>query len=397
MKKFIIFLCVCVVCFFNVQPSYLIYASSKNEQLLNLEEELSDNVFTQLSTLDFSGLDYYLTEINNSYSFTDLSNIKEVVSKIAGGEYFTDFSSVLDGLINILFSNIKNFIPIIFLIIAIAVVASILNSLKSSVIGSGVNDIIHFVCYSVVVLLLVANVTKVIDLTNSALTNMTNQMEIVFPILLTLLTAVGGVSSVGIYKPIVAVLTQGVGVVFSKVLFPIFVVSFIFLIVGNLSKNIKLDKFCGFLSSVFKWIVGFVFTLFASFLTIQGVSAGKFDGISVKATKFAVKSYVPLIGGYISDGFDLILCASVIIKNAVGVVGLVLVLFTIISPVIQILVLKLGLQLVSAILEPIGETQISNFATGCSKILIYPIVLILAVAFMYVLSVGLIMTTANVV
>ena len=121
-------------------------------------------------------------QFNNSYSFTDLSNIKEVVSKIAGGEYFTDFSSVLDGLINILFSNIKNFIPIIFLIIAIAVVASILNSLKSSVIGSGVNDIIHFVCYSVVVLLLVANVTKVVDLTNSALTNMTNQMEIVFPI-----------------------------------------------------------------------------------------------------------------------------------------------------------------------------------------------------------------------
>ena len=185
--------------------------------------------------------------------------------------------------------------------------------------------------------------------------------------------------------------------VFSKFLLPIFILSFIFLVVGNLSNNLKLTKFNGLLNSVFKWVVGFVFTMFGAFLTIQGISAGKFDGISIKATKFAVKSYIPLIGGYISDGFDLIMYSSVIIKNAVGVAGLFLIFGLILKPIIQILVLKLGLQLISAILEPIGDGRIGNFASGCSKILVYPIVLILAVSFMYLLSVGLIMTTANLV
>ena len=214
--------------------------------------------------------------------------------------------------------------------------------------------------------------------------------------MLTLLTAIGGVSSAGIYKPVVAVLTQGVSFIFSKLLFPIFILSFVFLVVGNLSKNVKLNRFNEFLSSVFKWVVGFVFTMFGAFLTIQGISAGKFDGISIKATKFAVKSYIPLIGGYISDGFDLILYSSVIIKNAVGVVGLFLIFASILGPIIQILMFKLGLQLVSAILEPVGDGRIGNFTSGCSKILVYPIVLILAVSFMYLLSVGLIMTTANI-
>lgn len=397
MKKFIIFLAVCVVCFFNVNPSYIIYAEANKSNEESIEKELSGNVISQLESLDFSALDYYLNEINNNYNFTNSTNVSDVVKLITSGEYFNNYSNVFSGVLNILFANVKNVLPVLFLIIGVAIIGSILNSLKSSNVSSGVNDIIHFVCYAVVVLLLVANITKIISLTNNTLNSMSGQMEIIFPILLTLLTAVGGITSVGIYKPVVAVLTQGVGFIFSKVLFPVFTISFIFLVVSNLSKNVKLDKFSGFLSSLFKWIVGFVFTMFAAFLSIQGVSAGKFDGISVKATKFAVKSYIPLIGGYISDGFDLILCASVIIKNAVGVIGLMLMLLTIISPILQIVIFKLGLQLVSAILEPVGESRISNFASGCSKIMIYPIVLILAVAFMYVLSVGLIMTTANVV
>ena len=167
--------------------------------------------------------------------------------------------------------------------------------------------------------------------------------------------------------------------------------------IGNLSKNVSLSKFNEFISSIFKWVVGFVCTMFSAFLVVQGISAGKYDGISLKATKFAVKSYIPLIGGFISDGFDLIICSSILIKNAVGVVGIVLIILSIISPIIQILVLKFSLQLISAILQPVGDSRICEFCNGCSKILVYPIVLILAVAFMFFLSTGLIMSTANLI
>lgn len=393
MKKFIIFLAICVVCFFNIQPSIIVSAESNND----LEHDLNNNVIEQLSNLNFDELDYYLTNFQDEYSFLNSTNFSDTIKQLALGEYFNNYNSVFDGVLNMLFGNIKNVIPLIFLIVAIAVLGSILNALKSNNINSGVNDLIHFVCYGVVVLILVGCVSTIISTTKNTINNMSSQMEIIFPIMLTLLTAVGGVSSVTIYKPVVAILTQGVSLVFSKFLLPIFILSFIFLIIGNLSNNLKLTKFNGLLNSVFKWVVGFVFTMFGAFLTIQGISAGKFDGISIKATKFAVKSYIPLIGGYISDGFDLIMYSSVIIKNAVGVAGLFLIFGLILKPIIQILVLKLGLQLISAILEPIGDGRIGNFASGCSKILVYPIVLILAVSFMYLLSVGLIMTTANLV
>jgi stage III sporulation protein AE len=210
-----------------------------------------------------------------------------------------------------------------------------------------------------------------------------------------MLTAMGSVVSVGIYQPLVAILSGGVTAIFSKIIFPIFLLLLIFIILNNLSGLVKLNKFISFLSSTFKWIVGFVFTMFAGLLTIQGISAGRYDTISLKATRFAMKSYIPIIGGYLSDGLDYVMLSSVLIKNAIGVAGIILLIMTILIPIINILILKLGLQFVAGVIETMGNSKISGLCDDLSKVLICPIVVILAMAFMYFLSVGLMMCTIS--
>ena len=150
------------------------------------------------------------------------------------------------------------------------------------------------------------------------------------------------------------------------------------------------------MSSSFKWIVGLVFTLFTGFLSIQGISAGKYDSVSIKATKFAIKSYIPIIGSYISDGMDFLVLGSVLVKNTIGLVGVLILFISIITPILNMLIVKLGLQLTAGILEMTGSSKSSNFLSKCSNLLIYPIVLILGVAFMYVITISLIMCTANI-
>ena len=236
----------------------------------------------------------------------------------------------------------------------------------------------------------------VLEVTSNTLGLIVGQMQIIFPMLITMLTSIGSLSSVSIYNPMVAVLTTVVGVVFQDFLYPVFITMFLLCILGNLTSTIKLDKFQGFLSSGFKWIMGIVFTLFAGFLSIQGITAGKFDSVSIKATKFAVKSYIPIIGSYISDGMDFLVLGSVLVKNTIGLVGVLILFITIISPIINILVLKLIIQLCSGILEMTGSGRMSNFLSGCSKLLVYPIIIILAVAFMYIITISLVMCTANI-
>ena len=173
--------------------------------------------------------------------------------------------------------------------------------------------------------------------------------------------------------------------------------SFVFAIISNLSNNIKLDKFSTFISSLFKWSVGLTFTLFFAVFTIQGISAGSFDSIGIRTTKFTVKSYVPVMGGYLSDGMDLILSSTLLIKNSLGLVGVLMIISTIISPILEIVICSLLLKLVSAILQPMGNSKISSFLTSTSKSITMLSSCIIAIGFMYIVSMGLIMTTANVV
>ena len=109
-----------------------------------------------------------------------------------------------------------------------------------------------------------------------------------------------------------------------------------------------------------------------------------------------MKSYVPFVGGYLSDGFDLILSSSVLIKNAVGATGLMLLLATVAVPIIKIVILIFGFKLTSAILEPIADSRISSFIFSVSKALNMLVACLLAVAFMYLLSVGVLMCTCNI-
>ena len=175
-----------------------------------------------------------------------------------------------------------------------------------------------------------------------------------------------------------------------------FIFSVVFTIIGNLSNEVKLDKFNKFFSSLFKWVIGGIFTIFLAIIAIKGLTASSIDGISIKTAKFALKTYIPILGGYLSDGFNLILASSMLIKNAVGGVGLLLFLLTIIAPIVNLVVLSLGLKLVAAIVEPISDNKIPNFIYSVANLLTMLIVCLIAVAFMYLIVVGLFMLSGNI-
>lgn len=378
-KKFVLFVLILFVIVSNYTVTKVAYA-----------EDLATEVESQIEAIDTSTLD----EISKSLTdITDGKSFKQIVKQLVSGNYTTEYGSTLNYIVSIFTSQIRDVVPIVVLIVVLGVLSLVLKTFRPSTSSGSVGQIISLVCYCIAVIIIVSAIRSVITSTHNAITSISNQMECLFPVLFTLLTATGGIVSVGIYSPLVAILTTVVSGVFSKVFYPLFVVAFVFAIVGHLSSTVKLDKMSAFVSSLFKWGVGLVFTLFAGFLTIQGISAGKYDTISLKATRFAMKNAIPIIGGYLSDGLDYVLLSSVLIKNAVGVGGLLLLLGVVLAPILKILLLKLALQFTAGILQPMSDSNISSFCSDCAKVLVYPLIILLAISFMYILAVGLIMCT----
>ena len=252
-------------------------------------------------------------------------------------------------------------------------------------------------CFSSIATIVIKIILDIVNNVSSVVVTIESQMEIIFPLLLTLINALGSVVTASSFQPILAVLSVGITKLFTLVLIPIFISSIIFGIVGNISKNVKLEKFSKFFTSLFCWIIGIVFTIFIAFLTIQGLTVSSIDSISLKTAKYAIKSYIPILGSYLSDGASLILASSILIKNAIGATGLILIFVTIFIPIIKIIVLMLLLKLVSAILESISDEKISNFLFGISKSLNMLNVCLLAIGFMFLISISLLMSCSNII
>ena len=378
-------------------PSTATYAEESQTIEEDLEEELGQEIDNQLGNLDLSSLEDILNSLTDGELaiFGSNSFIGKLQDLINGN--FEDGTSLWSALLNLFFENILSLLPIISIIIAVALLGSMIQGLKPANNGKSISNIIHFVTYGVIVVLVLSITVKMVTLTTNTMQSMKSQMDVIFPLLLTLLTAVGGTTSTSVYQPAMAMLSGLIMNLFTYVLLPIFIFSVVFSVVSNLSNNVKLDKFTSFFNSTYKWLIGLIFTVFTAFLSIQGITAGSIDGISIRTARYAIRSYIPILGSYISDGMGLILVSSNLIKNAVGATGLFLLLATILSPLIQLILFMLALKLIAGILEPLGNKQIANFVSSLSKSLVLLIVLIIGLAFIYFIMLGLVMCSANVV
>ena len=131
-------------------------------------------------------------------------------------------------------------------------------------------------------------------------------------------------------------------------------------------------------------------------MAIQGLTAATIDGVSIRAAKFATKAYIPILGGYLADGFDIILTSCVLIKNSFGVVVLLIVLSIVLSPIIHIIVFNIGLNIVTALTEPIADKSIVGFLVDICKSLSILLASVIAVTFMLFLLIMMMIFSANV-
>lgn len=386
-----------IISFFAViiQPTYTYCA---NASLIQQSEDLGKHVEDLISDIDFDEINAVINNFDDAQiKMFSIGNVKDKITAIINGEQAVNYSTLAQVIMQVFMQLVIEYVPMFALIVGIGVIASLLGQIKSKFAEKSVADIVHFVCFCLIVVVMATSIKRLIASTTDTLASMDGIINSLFPIILTLMTGIGAVSSVGVFEPVLAIMSSIVSNIMLKVIVPIFICSFVLNIIGHLSSNIKLDKFNSFLSSLFKWLIGITFTIFFAVISIQGISAGSFDSVSLRTAKFTISSYVPVMGGYLSQGMDLILASGVLIKNSIGLVGILIIISSILSPILEIIVFSLMLKAVSAVLQPLNNNRITNFLHSTSKTITMLSTCIIAVSFMYFLSIGMCMASANVV
>lgn len=351
-------------------------------------ETLNENIENQLEKIDFSDLSNFFEE-NGQDDFV------VCLKKLLNGNYDFSFNSIKESIKNLILVNFRSLLPIFLIILGIVLICEIFNIMKGNSLSKQTTQIVNFVCFISVYSLIVFEIIKVFKNTVNIIQNIAKLNEIMSPIILTLMIASGGSVSANIYKPTVTFLSSGITSIFLNILLPIVGIMFIFNILSGISSSIKLDKFIDTISSIFKWIMGISITIFTVFLSIQGLSSASFDGISLKAAKYAISNSIPIVGGFIRDGFDLVIAGSLIIKNAVGLSSLFCFFYMVISPLLFIFTLSTMLKFFAGIIDLFSSVIISSVLIKCSKTLSYLTAIILVVSLIFFITVLLMIVSAS--
>ncbi len=105
----------------------------------------------------------------------------------------------------------------------------------------------------------------------------------------------------------------------------------------------------GLLKSCLKWGTGLLLTLYGAVIAIQSQAAGAFDTVAGKTVKYAVGSFVPVVGGALSDSLEMVGTSARAIKSALGISGIIGVGYGSLSPLINVCAVALSYKLAACL------------------------------------------------
>jgi len=395
-RKVIVRLLLVLALFVIITPTVFAVTAIDNQDNSRLEQDLTRNIDGILQQLDLAALEQFIMGLTpEQQAIFGSASVFERIRMVLGGEIAIDYGNFFTYILQVAGINFLGFLPFMLSILAIAISINIIHSLKGKFASESVGNIVTFSGVALVATILAVQLMMIIANARSLIIAIQTQMNIVFPILLTLMAAAGGVNSAAVYQPAVAVLSSGIMSIVAALIFPMFIVSNVFTVVGNLSDGIKLKKMSTFFNTSCKWLLGTAFFLFMAFLSVQGITASIYDGVSIRTARFAISRYVPIIGGYLSEGFNLIMAGSVLVKNAVGFTAVIILFLTALPVIASTALFSVSLHLTAAVAEPLGEKRISNILSGVAKNMTILIAVLVGAVFLYFIFLVLVIATGN--
>ncbi len=211
--------------------------------------------------------------------------------------------------------------------------------------------------------------------------------------------AAGGCATSGItYYVIIIAVCEIIGFITKNMLLPFLGFTIAASVAEAINPSLSGINISNALKNVSKWILGFIATIFIGVISIQGILGTATDTLSSRAIKFAASSFIPIVGGAMSEAYSTFYGSVSFIRSGIGAVGIVIILFTVLSPAISVLCLKLVFSVAKGISAFFGQNSVSALLSGINSVLTivlgiiacFTIVFIIATAVMMMLSINMV-------
>lgn len=235
----------------------------------------------------------------------------------------------------------------------------------------------------------------VITMVRQSVQNLVSFINLLIPILITLMITTGCITSAGMLEPIILFMVTIIGNFIVNVVIPITLVSTALGIISQISSKVQIDKLAKFMKSSTVWVLGVILTLFVGVTSLEGNLSSSVDGVTAKTTKAAVSNFIPVVGKILGDAVDTVMGCSIILKNALGVVGVIVIIGICIVPILKLATLMTMYYLGSALCQPIADEKIIKLLSHMGDTFKLLLAVLCSVSVMLIIGVTLIIKISN--
>lgn len=324
----------------------------------------------QLSNLDTEQLEPFLRQLEAEYGdYLPELSLRGLISTLRSGEGFSA-GELLRLVLQIGFKEVAAQSTLLIRLLILSILCVLLQHLHEAVDGK-VASVAYLICYLVIMGFALQSFGLALSVTRSALSTMVNFVQALYPLLLTVLLAIGNVSSAALFSPMLMVVLTGITTLIVNLAVPMIFFAGALILADHLSDSIKVSRLAHLLRDVGAGLIGVLFMIFVGFNIAQSTLGAVADGVAFRAGKFAVKAFLPVVGSLLSDGFETVAGCSALVNNSLSFIGCVGVILFCAMPAIKLVSMLIIYRVSAAVVQPIGGGRLSAALNDIAGIFAY--------------------------
>ena len=280
-------------------------------------------------------------------------------------------------------------------ILIIIIIHSIIKNISDGLGNNQIGEITHYVVYILIVTLIMTNFSEMINLIRETTNSLVGFLNSLLPILLSLMITTGNIVTASTIQPILLMVITFIGNFISSVLLPLILIGTALGIISKISDKVQISKLSKFFKSSVVWVLGIVLTIFVGILSLEGTLTSSVDGLTAKTTKAVVTSTIPVVGKILGETVDAVLGCSNILKNAVGFVGIFVVISISILPIVKLAIMSISFNLTAALSEPIADKKIVSVLEQMGDTFKVLLGMVIAISVMLIIGLTLVIKITN--
>lgn len=325
--------------------------------------------------------------------FEDI-DIGEILNSAISGN--VDNSTIYKRILNLLGKEVKIGIRSILIILVIIIIHSILKSISEGLQNDSISKMIYYVQYIAIVTVVMSNFSDIVNLVKETTINLIGFMNTLIPVLISLMIYTGSITTSSILEPIILFMINFIGNLIQDLFIPILLIITTISIISKISDKVQVEKIAKFLKSSTIWFFGLILTIFVGVVSLEGTLSSSIDGITAKTAKTIVSSGIPVVGKILGDVVDSVLGCGIILKNAVGLVGIIVIIGICILPILKLSMLTISYQLVSSVSGVIADDKIVKLLEQIADIFKILLAILCSISFMVIIGTALLLKMSNI-